>query len=716
MARIRRPNPLLTLCVGLLLLLVASGCGTDAAGTDAAAQDTEDAAVVDVQLDIGTADGDSADGQVDVEADASGIDAAETDVVDVPDVAEVADVAEVEDTDAAPDAEVADAAEVEVTDAEDADAEDADADAEDADADADAAEVEDADAAEDTDADADDTGDGAATDAVPPPLEGTIVMAPTDPSTYPPAAMAEISVALGVPAATTHSLCVAAGDLDGDGRDDLVVTERNATKARLHTLLMSGPAGQPSAKHVYTEVDTSLLIPTSACVLVDYTDDGKLDLFVGGESGLGLFAGDGKGGFVDVTATWLPYIMNFSTWSVSVADFDGDADLDVFVGTGSPSFDAGNPGPGPACGSKNCGYTGNDFFCALVTQMPDLEPLQNRMMIRGAQLPLVDATAQWKVPPGGLLSAPQAMDVDLDGKMDVFVSDDFGVHYLLHNQGGSFVQHGTGAGFHPYGHGMGFGVLDADSDGKPDLMLADEGPSHVYVQQAQPAAGGPVSFVDMGAALGVWYATWSASSWSPLVADFNQDGYDDVFLGGALWTPPEQLGPVTAGCTVGGKLPYEGHPNIDLLLLGTPEGGFVAQRLPTGPYSHFMAISQVLVDVDGDGDLDVLQARPYPNLSSTVRLWRNDLPKAGGTVHVRLVGKPGNRDAIGARVSAKVGGKLRTRWMVGHGGFGGGWLRHTVFGTGSAGGVTDVQVRWPDGKVTSHGDATAGATLTLTWP
>lgn len=541
-----------------------------------------------------------------------------------------------------------------------------------------------------------------------------VVLAPIDPTKLPPAGFFDVTSAYGVAKKTPHSLCVAAADLDGDGREDFVVVQRQAVSATIHTVLLP-PQGPQS---LFTKVDTTVLLPTSACILVDLTDDGHPDLIMGGASGLALYAGDGKGGFQDASETWLPYFMDFSTWSPVAGDLDGDGDLDLFVGAGSPSFDAADPGKGPACGTTDCGYKEPaDFFCALATKDPNVTALQNRVLLRGPKPPLVDVTKDWKVPPGGLLSAPQPIDLDADGKLDILISDDFGIHYLLRNVGGAFAQHQTDVGLHPYGHGMGFGINDVNGDGKPDLWLADEGPSHVYVQHPVPAGAGlPVWLVDEGGPRGVHGPTWSASSWSPLTADFDRDGNDDVFLGGALWTPPDQLAAVTAGCTKDLKSPYEGHPNIDLLLMGTGQGSYVAKHLPTGPYSHFMAISQVLIDLEGDGDLDVVQARPAPNLSSTIRIWRNDLVAKGGFVRVRLQGKPGNREAIGAVVRAKLAGAPRSRWLLGNGGYGGTRAVVAEFGLGASPTLDEVQVTWPDGKVSNLGTIAAGKTVVAPWP
>ena len=534
---------------------------------------------------------------------------------------------------------------------------------------------------------------------------------PIDPASLPMAAFTDVTQAFGIDPDKTHSICVAVADLDGNGHEDLLMMERTMAQAKIHAVLLGGA----KPVHVLTPFDTTLLLPTTGCSLVDMDSDGAPDLLVGGQSGAALYTGDGKGGFVDQSAKWLPFIMDFESWSLAPVDLDGDGDLDLFVGAGSPSFDASNPGPGPACGSDDCGYKGNDFVCALVTNVPNISELQDRVLIQGAKLPMVDATKAWNVPPAGLLSAGLPIDLDVDGKMDMLVGDDFGVHRFLRNIGGSFQAHGEDIGFYPYAHGMGWGMGDFNGDGLADLVLADVGPSPVYMQ-VKPAPGLPVSFVDKGGELGFWGPVWSASIWSPMVADFDLDGNEDIMVGGALNTPVADLAKVTMGCTKDNKSPYAGFPNIDLVFLSQGGKGFSAQQFPTGPVSHFMAIAQAVVDIDGDGDLDVLQSRPGLNLTSSIRLWRNDLVKKGKGFRVLVKGKPGNKDALGAVVTAKIGGVVRTRWLTGSGGFGGNRSRIAEFGLGSAAKATDVTVTWPDGKKSVVGDMQADGSKSVTWP
>jgi hypothetical protein len=538
------------------------------------------------------------------------------------------------------------------------------------------------------------------------------VFGPQDPTQLPAAPMADITAQFGLDPVKTHSPCVGAGDLDGNGRDDMLVIEIAKTDATIHAILL----GDGPPQHVWTPFDTSQLLPTTGCSLVDMDGDGQLDLLAGGHAGAALYLGNGKGGFADHSQEWLPYIMDFATLTLTPADLDGDGDLDVMVGAGVTPVNT--DGSGPACGSLQCSYLETDFVCSMKFPFPEAPAeLQDRVLIRGETLPMVDATESWNVPAGGIWSNVMAADVDLDGKVDVLVGDDFGAHRLLHNQGNYFKPHDIDIGFHSYGHGMGWGIGDFNADGKPDLVMADAGPNPVFVQ-ATPAAGKAFAFTDEGGSRGVWNPTWTASTWSPLVADFDHDGRDDLTLGVSIATTGTAEFPdVATGCMgMGGKM-YAGHPNPDLLLLSAgSDASFTVSAMPSGPWSHFAMVTQVTLDLDGDGDLDLLQTRPNANMTASVRVMRNDVPKKGGHFWVRLQGKGGNRDAVGARITAKIGGFLRTRWLTGSGGTGGTRTRVAHFGLGTANQASEVTVHWPDGKTTAIGEVQAGATATADWP
>ncbi len=155
----------------------------------------------------------------------------------------------------------------------------------------------------------------------------------------------DVTVQAGLAASQTTGIAatgVAAGDLDGDGYPDLVVTDAFGP-TRLFRNRRDGTFEEITAS---SGVVTSG--PTRSASLADVDGDGDLDLFVCGtgdyygqmpdppfDANDGrrnyLFLNDGHGRFRDVSAEW--GVAKPTRWSLSClfADFDGDGRPDLIV-------------------------------------------------------------------------------------------------------------------------------------------------------------------------------------------------------------------------------------------------------------------------------------------------------------------------------------------------------------------------------------------------
>ncbi len=107
-------------------------------------------------------------------------------------------------------------------------------------------------------------------------------------------------------------------------------------------------------------------------------------------------------------------------------------------------------------------------------------------------------------------------------------------------------------------------------------------------------------------------------------------------------------------------------------------------------------------DADNDGDRDVIISL-LPRDGETARLWSSRFFLNGGSgrhwVEVAVVGPPGNRDGIGARVVVELGDGRRLTDYVGlaeGSTYSQGHYR-LYFGLGKSGPPRAVSVRWPDG-------------------
>ncbi len=109
-------------------------------------------------------------------------------------------------------------------------------------------------------------------------------------------------------------IAVAAGDLNADGRPDLVWT----TASRAWVALNRGDGTFQSAVEM----------PAGGTpLLFDFDNDGNLDLFLAGANGSALFRNDGAGGFTRVEGAFPAAV------DAEAVDFDGDGDLDLALVT-----------------------------------------------------------------------------------------------------------------------------------------------------------------------------------------------------------------------------------------------------------------------------------------------------------------------------------------------------------------------------------------------
>ncbi len=99
-------------------------------------------------------------------------------------------------------------------------------------------------------------------------------------------------------------------------------------------------------------------------------------------------------------------------------------------------------------------------------------------------------------------------------------------------------------------------------------------------------------------------------------------------------------------------------------------------------------------DIDGDGDLDILIAA----CGQRPRLLRNDQKLNNHWLRLKLIGKPGNRDAIGALVEIKSGDITQYRRVNPTRSYLSQVELPITVGLGASDSVDRITIKWPDGK------------------
>jgi enediyne biosynthesis protein E4 len=363
----------------------------------------------------------------------------------------------------------------------------------------------------------------------------------------------------------------------------------------------------------------------------DFDNDGFPDLFVAGVGRSILYRNNGDGTFRDVTAVagiTSTHPLYGPLWSIHAAwlDFDRDGWLDLFVVNYCVWDPAAEPFCGPAPGLRT--YCHPDRYA----------PLPNQLFRNNGDGTFTEVSVESGVARhlGKGMGAAVA-DVDGDGWPDVFVANDTVPNFLFRNRrDGTFeeVAADWGVAVNQFGtavSAMGADLRDVDNDGLVDLFVTDLTNEGFLLFRH---AGG--WFEDASDLSRVTLATLPYTGWSNPVADYNNDGWKDLFSAN---------GHVIDNIELMQSRTYK-QPNT--LLLNNGDGTFLDVSAEAGadfvrPAAHRGA---AVADFDNDGRLDLVVTA----LGDRPKLLRNVTPSDGRWLLLRLVGRTSNRDGLGTIV------------------------------------------------------------------
>jgi enediyne biosynthesis protein E4 len=490
----------------------------------------------------------------------------------------------------------------------------------------------------------------------------------------------------------------AAGDINNDGFIDLYVGNRRRLPEEIDLItseimlnngdgtFRKGPQDNP------VRFEDHSFTPTGASFL-DYDRDGNLDLWVGNHSDSinfyppaqdHLFKGDGTGNFTDVTEktglitySWddsLQYIneglAHAWTWGVAAQDLNND---------GIPELLASSYGRAP-----------NHLWRGVLNELGEVVYI-NESVVSGYAY---DDNMDWTIDMNG--QAYCLKNPDAEGCDDCPELDE-SLHEMFENWSRWFDHELC---IQPYSLGGNSGTTvcsDINNDGLIDLLTteivhSDVGDvsdhSEVLVNTGDPN----VRFIrpgykEMDLTRENVYKWWNHGDMTATVFDFDNDGWQDIFMGAS---------------------DYAG--NWGLLYHQTSP--FEFERLETEDYFlHYRAMGQAVADFDRDGDLDIIvghhRIRPDGQGSEEVqptgqiRLYENLMGENSNWLQIKLVGENGsNKMAIGAKIEVTTGDITQTQYVDGgHGKYT--LQRNAVlhFGLGKYN-IAEVKVIWPDGERT----------------
>jgi hypothetical protein len=404
----------------------------------------------------------------------------------------------------------------------------------------------------------------------------------------------------------------------------------------------------------------------------DYDGDGFPDLYVTQYGRSILFHNNGDGTFSDVTekaGVAAPGWASSAVWF----DYDNDGRLDLFVGRFvNFSKELNKP-----CGIHD---DGRHHYC-----IPKIySPMPSWLFHNNGDGTFTDVSQESGIAGRlGKVWGVVATDINNDGLIDLWVSNDTVANFLFVNRGkGKFEEIATTAGvaYSDAGRarsGMGVDSADFNEDGWMDLFVAnlDRELFAIYKNNHDE------TFDDVALPAGIGKATKFMSGWGLKFFDYDNDGDLDLFL--ANGNPDDLIS------SLHGEVTYE-EP---LMLFRNTGKSFQDVSAGSGPVFAMPMSSRGLAigDFDNDGAVDVLVSVN----NGVPLLLRNNAGRQNHWLGIHLIGKKSNPDAVGAKLSYQAGDLKRSRTKVGGGRYLSSHDPRIVLGLGKHEKIDWLEVKWP---------------------
>jgi hypothetical protein len=543
----------------------------------------------------------------------------------------------------------------------------------------------------------------------------------------------------------------AAGDINNDGLTDLFFVS-NQGKNKLYLNKGNFQFEDISAKagiEGFADWQTGV-------TMADINGDGLLDIYVcavgnykGLEGSNELYINNGDLTFTEKAADYGLDFTGFATQS-AFFDYDKDGDLDMYLLT-------------------HAVHTARSYEYVTARDLKNNEAgdylfenqsinKKNKKAIRFTDVSK-EAGIYQAVMGYGLGIA--VADLNGDGWNDIYVANDFHEddYYYINNRNGTFTEAVKQSFPHLSRYSMGCDIADVNNDGYLDVMTLDmypadealeksslgEDPLDIYQYKLEYGYHYQFSrnclqlnlsgkkFTDIAAMAGLTATDWS---WSPLLADYDNDGIKDVFISNGIVKRPNDLDYLKYVYTdsikfamINGMKQYDKQAIANMpegkvhnyLFKGTPQLQFEDKSAEWCLDEPTISNGATYADLDNDGDLDLVTN----NINTAAGIYQNqtrstspekDQKAASAEVNylkIKLQGTAPNTFGIGAKVMLYTKGQLQVQQLMPTRGFLSSVEPMLTFGLGKDTILDSLVVVWESRKAETRTQVKANQTLTL---
>ncbi|EPR67024.1 CRTAC1 family protein [Cyclobacterium qasimii] len=524
---------------------------------------------------------------------------------------------------------------------------------------------------------------------------------------------------------------VAIGDINNDGLQDIFFTGNQVpnklflNKGNMEFEDITENAGVAGSSDWNTGV-----------TLADVNGDGNLDIYVCAVVGIHglkgkneLFINNGDLTFSEEGEKYGLDFKNYAT-TASFFDYDNDGDLDMYL-------------------LNHSVHTDNSYGPAAIRHKRT--ELSGDKLLRNEGGKFIDVSEEAGIFGGangyglGLATA----DFNNDGFTDLYISNDFHEddYYYINNGDGTFTEQLKDKFSQVSRFSMGNDAVDINQDGFVDIITLDmlsedekvlkssmsDDPIYThdlkierlnyhpqYARNMLQINRGGEYFQEVALYSGVSATDWS---WSPLFADFDLDGKQDLFISTGISRRPNDHDYINYISSEEVERQFNASNRLDQEALNKMPSGKVKNYIFKGEenlqfsdqsgnwISDYPNLSTgaAWADLDNDGDLDLVTN----NLNEPATLYQNNLAGNSAYLKIKVDFIAPNTFGIGTKVITWHQGKMQMKQLFTSRGFQSSSEPLIHFGFGNIQQVDSMLVIWPDNTIEKKHNITVNQTLEL---